>query len=133
MFSAIEFGPPKMALPLTRTFAPAAATWAALKPLMPPSMQMGAGLDVHSEDICAAAGKLFQVAIGLLDHQVYVNDGVVLVDDGRHGAQDGKGEGDAGYEVAIHDVDVDIVAAGFECRGDLFAQAGEVGGEDGGS
>ena len=61
-------------------------------------------------------------------HQVGIQGqvGVGLKALNDHGA-----EGDVGDEPAIHDVQMDIVGACFGSFGDLLAQPGEVGGEDG--
>ncbi len=45
---------------------------------------------------------------------------------------DRRAEGDVGDEMTVHDVEVDPVGAGGVDGGDLGAQPGEIGGQDGG-
>jgi hypothetical protein len=46
------------------------------------------------------------------------------------GCYDLRADGEIGDEVAVHDVDVDVVGAGCGHRLDLGAQASEIGRED---
>ena len=78
------------------------------------------------------AGEVGDVALGPLDHQVDVEvtvRAVHLVGERRHHL---RAHAEGGHEVAVHHVDVDRARAGVEHRGDLLAQAREVGGQDGG-
>lgn len=63
------------------------------------------------------------------DHQVNVEDFFGVGADGFY--NDGA-DGEVGDEVAVHDIDMDVVGTGFVDGADFFAQAGEIGGEDGG-
>ena len=47
------------------------------------------------------------------------------------GADDGRPDGDVRDEMAVHDVDMNLVGAAPFCRGDRVAQGGEVRRENG--
>src|ERR1035437_9127874 len=85
--------------------------------------------DVKGDRVAAGVDEIVDVAAGLRDHQVRVEwlptDTAQLLDDARP-------EGDVGDEMAVHDVEVDAVGAGFQGPAALLGQVGQVGIEDAG-
>ncbi len=93
---------------------------------------MGGGFNVDGDDIGAGLGEICQVTVGRLYHEVDVQEGAVLVGQGAQGADDDGADGDVGYKMAVHDVDVNILCSGAQGFFNLAAQLGEICGEYGG-
>ena len=72
-------------------------------------------------------GEGFRVLERIRDHQMGVEEDVVAAD----ALDDGHAERDVGYEVAVHDVEVEHVGSGGDDFGDLAVEFAEVGGEEG--
>merc|ERR1719163_1990927 len=89
----------------------------------------GRALRVHGDDVRASLGEVRDAELGLDDHEVGVEN---LVGDGAERVDDEGTDGDVGDEATVHDIDVDPLRAGLIDSLDLFAEGGEVGGEDGG-
>ena len=91
---------------------------------------MRRGLDVERDAVRARLGELGDVALGALDHQVDVDVAAGVVDLVGERGDDRRAHAERRHEVAVHDVDVDRARARVEHRGDLLAEAREVGRED---
>ena len=91
------------------------------------ALQMHAGLGVDGDEIGPRPGIGLDPALGLLDHQVEVErEPGALLD----GLDDGRSDRQVRDEVAVHDVDVDLVGAGGLHQRHGVAECGEVGGQD---
>jgi len=79
----------------------------------------GAGFDEVADD-----------AVDRADHQVHVDrrGNTVLA----QGGADHRANGQVGNVVVVHDIEVDDVGTRSQYLVDVFTQAGEIGGEDGG-
>src|SRR6185295_1186105 len=87
-------------------------------------------LGVEGDRVGAGAGELLDVPLRALDHQVDVDRAAGVVDLVGDRARHQRADRDRRHEVPVHHVDVDQARARVHHLGDLFAQAGEVGGED---
>ena len=96
------------------------------------SPRMCAGLHVDAEGVRTRSDEVVHVLVGALDHEVHREEPSTLVHRRRHRPEHGGTDGEIGDEVAVHDVDMDHPHSGIHDPGDLFAQAGEIGREDGG-
>ena len=84
------------------------------------------GLDMAGDEIRARVAELLDIALGLHDHQVYVDGQRRAIADGL---EHGDADADIGDEAAVHHVKVDVVGGGDGL--DAAPELGEVGGEDG--
>src|SRR5690606_14074192 len=84
-------------------------------------------LGVDGDDVGAGAREGSDVGIDRGDHQVAVEHLGGQRAQRRHHQ---RPDGEVGDEMAVHDVDVDIVGATLVDGPDLLAEAGEIGGED---
>ena len=91
------------------------------------AVQVRHGLDVHRDHAGAGGDEVFDVAIGLLDHQVHVER---PRGDALDRAHDRRADRDVRDEVAVHHVDVNEVGAAALGGRDVAAERGEVGGEN---
>jgi hypothetical protein len=92
-------------------------------------MHVRAGFGMEADQAGAGLGEIRDDPVDRLDHQVHV-------DRCRHPVlaqrlADQRADGQVGYVVVVHDVEVDPVGAGLEDVVDLLAQSGEVGRQDG--
>lgn len=88
------------------------------------------GLDVEADELGAGLGEGFYVEVGLVEHEVDVEEqgGDFAAKFGDHlGAK-----GEVGDEVAVHDVEVQPGGAGGGDLGGAFGEADVLTGEDGG-
>ena len=93
---------------------------------------MGAGFNVDGDDIRTGVGEIGQVTIRLFDHEVYVQEGAVLIGQGAQGVDDHGPDSDIGYKMTVHDVNMNILRSGAHRFFYLGAQLGEISGKDGG-
>src|SRR4051794_15116204 len=93
------------------------------------AMQIDGVFDVNEDRIRAGLGKSVEIAIRLFNHEMgfkrQLGDWANRLDDNRPHA-------DIRHEMAVHDIDMNAISAGLVRFTNLFAEAGEVGGEDGG-
>jgi hypothetical protein len=83
---------------------------------------------MHGDDVGAGLGEGLDVGVDRRDHQVHVEH---LIRVGTQRRDHVGPQGDVGHEMAVHDIDVDVVGAGRGDRADLLAHAGEIGGQNG--
>jgi hypothetical protein len=86
------------------------------------------GLDMHGDGIRAGLEETRQIMIGMLDHEMNIEREL------RQFAHRGDKSGPKGnivHEMAVHDVEMEPVGAGFLGAPDFAAELGEVRGEDG--
>ena len=86
---------------------------------------------MEADVVRARFGEGFDEAVHRAGHEVHVNrcgDAVVA-----QGFADGRAEAEVGDEVVVHHVEVDDVRTCGEDGGHVVTEAGEIGGEDGGS
>jgi hypothetical protein len=88
-------------------------------------------LDVDGDAVGARLREGVDVALRALDHQVHVHVAPGGVDLARERLDHRRPHAQRGYEVTVHDVDVDRAGAGLEHLGDLGAEPREVRGEHG--
>ena len=84
---------------------------------------MGAGFRVHGNDVCTGFRKGRHEDIDGRDHKMDIEGLAAVRPQGLHHAGP---DGQVGDEVAVHDVNMDIIGAGFVDRAHFFAQSGEV-------
>ena len=78
------------------------------------------------DEVRARVAELIDIALGLYDHQVYVDGQRRALADGlKHGDADA----DIGDEAAVHYVEMDIIGGGNGFN--AVAELGKVGGENG--
>ena len=82
---------------------------------------------MDGDRVGAGFGELFQIRVHRRDHQVDV-EGLCSVPPQR--LHHRRSDGEIGDEMAVHDIDVDPVGAGFVDRAHLFAETREIGRED---
>ena len=88
---------------------------------------MGAGLGMDGDDVRARLDEGFDIGIDRGDHQMDVHHALDVLADGR---ASGRAESDVGDVMAVHDVDMDPIAA-LGLDGAAFgAEIGEIGGKD---
>ena len=92
------------------------------------AVQVGASLNLYGNDVGAGLGEVGDVLLRLNDHQMHVQG---LLGHRTQRFNDQRTDGDVGHEAAVHHVHVNPVSTGLVHRLDLFAEAGEVGREDG--
>lgn len=66
-------------------------------------MEVDTGFLMDAHDMGSEIAYLTDVALGLFDHEVYVEWFFCYFGDGFH---DGETEADVGHEVAIHDIEM---------------------------
>ena len=93
------------------------------------AMEMRRHFHVHRQHICPGVHEVVQVTVWLLDHQVHIER---ACGDPLDGADDRLADRDVRDEVAVHDVDMNLVGAAPFRRGDRVAQNGEIRRENGG-
>lgn len=86
-------------------------------------------LAMHRNDIGTSLDKVRNEQLRLDNHEMYVER---LFSDGAQGIDDEGPNGDVRDEAAVHNVDVDPVAARLVNGADFISEFGEVCGEDGG-
>ena len=91
------------------------------------AMQMRTGFSMHRDVIAAGLGEGLEIRIARRNHQMCVED---LPGVRTHRLDDIGAIGNVGDEMAVHDVEVDQIGAGGIDGADLFAQFGEIGGQD---
>ena len=84
-------------------------------------------LDVHGDDVGAGVGKRLEIGIAWRDHQMHVEHFLGVRAQRLHHA---GADRDIRNEMPIHHVDVDPIGAGVIDRAYLFAELGEVGGQN---
>src|SRR6185295_6919885 len=87
------------------------------------------GFDVHRHHAGTGGDEVVDEAIGIVDHQVHVER---AGGDALDGANDDRTDRDRRHEVSVHHINVNEIGAAALGGGDVTAQSGEVGGEDGG-
>ena len=80
-------------------------------------------LAMESDDISAAGRKLLDIADGIDDHQVDIENLAGGTADGLH---HGHAEGNGGDEYSVHDIDVEVGSAALFCRFDVFLEVFEI-------
>ena len=95
-------------------------------------MEMGACLNVNGERIGPGVRKGLDVLLRVLDHEVDVERGLVLVGHGAEGTHHVGTNGQVGDEVTVHHVDVQPLGAGAECLVGTGRVPPGVGRDDGG-
>src|SRR5690606_17129870 len=90
---------------------------------------MARGLGMKGDDVGAGLGELRNEGVHRLYHQVYVDGGGGV---GTQGLAHHRPHGEVGHIVVVHDVQVYPVGPGGDDVAHLFAQAGEVGGQQAG-
>ena len=86
-------------------------------------------LGVNGDEVAARLGESLQEGIDGFDHQMTIEQ---LVGMAPQRGDDRRPEGDVGHVMPVHHVEMNPVRAGFVHGAHLFAELGEVGGEDGG-
>ncbi|MNS76860.1 hypothetical protein D3C72_1104170 [compost metagenome] len=92
-------------------------------------MNVAAGFRVEADDAGAGFGEVRHDAIHRLDHQVHVDrrgDAVLA-----QRLADHRADGQVRHVVVVHHIEMDPIGASGQDVVDFFAQAGEVGREDG--
>ena len=84
--------------------------------------------DVDGDRIRAGLEEARQIMIGMFDHEMHVERELGVF---AHGGDDGGPEGNVIDEMAVHDVEMEPVRAGFFRAMDLSFEMGEIGGENG--
>ena len=74
------------------------------------AIEMIRRLGVNRDDLRARRGKLLDIALGALDHQMHVAGQKLRA---RRGLEDPLSEGDIGHERAVHHIVVQPVRAGL--------------------
>ena len=87
------------------------------------TVQVAASLLVHRDPVSASLGKLWDVLIRILNHQVTIKRQFRRLAQRSH---DRRPNGHVGYKMAVHDVDVEDGTAALGCGAYLIRQAGEV-------
>ena len=82
---------------------------------------------VEGDRVGAGLGEGLDVALGLGDHQVHVDDAAGIVDGVRDRREDQGADRYRGHEMAVHDVEVDDAGAGVHDLIELRAEPREVG------
>ena len=98
--------------------------------LLQAAVNVDGGFGMEADVVRARFGEWFDKAVHRAGHKVHVNrrgDAVVA-----QGFADRRAEAEVGDEVVVHHVEVDDVRAGGEDGSHVVAEAGEIGGEDGG-
>ena len=91
------------------------------------TVEVRAGFHVHGDDVGPRFGEGLKIGIARRDHEVHVEHlGGVRAQRLHHVGADR----DVGYEMAVHDIDVDPVGAGLIDGAHLLAELGEIGSED---
>ena len=85
-----------------------------------------AELDVHDAAVGPGVGELLEQDLGVVDHEVAVEEEVGALAQRLH---DRRADGEVGHEVTVHHVDVEEVGDPADPV-DLGPEIGEVGGED---
>ena len=88
-------------------------------------MRTGFGMD--GDVVAAGLGEGLEIGVAGRDHQMHVED---LLGVRAHRLDDVGAEGDVGHEMPVHHVEMDPVGAGRVHRAHLFAEPGEVRGQD---
>ena len=90
---------------------------------------MRSRLGMDGQAIGAGGGEIGEIGVGRRDHQMDVEGLRRDMPDRLHHL---RTEGNIRHEMAVHDVDVDDVAAGRHDVADRFAEPREIAGENGG-
>ena len=90
-------------------------------------VDMRAGLGMHRDDIGAGLGKLGDERVHRRNHQMNVEGQRRAVPQGRDNVRTDRNVGD---EMAVHDIDVDVIGACLVDGLHFVAEAGEIRGED---
>ena len=90
-------------------------------------VQMSARLGVDGDAIGTGIGEGLDVGIDRRDHQVNVEGAIAMGPERRN---DTRADGQVGYEVPVHHVDVQPVSTGIRDRSHLLAKARKVGRQD---
>ena len=85
-------------------------------------VELRRGFEVHRDVVRPGARDVAHVALGLLDHQVSVDDAPGVVNSIRDGLNDHRSERDGRDEMAVHHVDMDHPRAGRQHLVHLRAQ-----------
>ena len=93
------------------------------------SGQIRAGLGVNDDDVAAGFGDVLDVARRFLNH--HVDDERDVTGVGFDGGDHLGAYGDRRDEMAVHDIDVDVVRATLRGGGHIITEPGKVSGQDG--
>ena len=93
------------------------------------AVEMRPGLGVDGQAIGAGGGEIGEIGIDRRDHQMHVEGLGRDMPDRLHHL---RTEGNIRHEMAVHDIDVDDVAASRHDVADRFAEPREIAGENGG-
>jgi len=74
-------------------------------------VKVRARLHVNGEIVGPGLGEVLDVVLRILDHEVHVEPGVVLVGHGPKGPNHVRADGNVGDKVAVHDIDVEPLDA----------------------
>jgi hypothetical protein len=80
---------------------------------------------VHQDAAGARANEVLDIEFGLLDHQMHIQGQAGCL---AEGGDYRNSQGNVGDEMAVHDVHVNDVGAGFFDDADFVAEFREVGG-----
>ena len=86
---------------------------------------------MNGQDIGSGIHEVAEITVGLGDHQMDVYRSAVPRGNRLKGPDDHRAGGDVGHEMAVHDVDVEIVGPGGEDFLHLRAETSEIGREYG--
>jgi hypothetical protein len=92
------------------------------------AVQVVVGFPVHQQGIRAGRDEFVQEQVGARHHQVRLQGQLGQRPERR---DDGRPHREVRHEVPIHDIDVDPISPSPRGLGDLLAQAGKIGREDG--
>ena len=95
------------------------------------TVKVHARLHVDGDDVRPRPDEVFQVAVGLLNHQVNVQQHAPAAGNGLQGLDNERPNGNVGDEVAVHHVHVQPLHPGVNGLVHLLAQAGEVSRQNG--
>ena len=93
-------------------------------------VQVRGGFDVDSDVVGAGIGERGNLPLGVLDHQVHIDDPAGRVHLIGQRLDDQRPHGDRRHEMAVHHVDVDDPCPGGHHLLDLGSQTREVGRQD---
>ncbi len=91
-------------------------------------VQMAAGFVMDADPVRPGLGEVGDEDVGVLDHQVAVEGEVGRL---AKGFEHRKAKREVGHKMAVHHIDVDDLRATPLGGGNIAAEVGEVGGEDG--
>ncbi len=86
-------------------------------------VQMGTGLGMDTDPVRACSGKVVDIALGGVDHQMDIKDTAALVHQVADTFNDDRPDGDIGNKLAVHHINVDDPDARVHHPFDILSQA----------